>query len=607
MLHFLPLLRRFGKDESGVFAVLFGLMAIVLIALGGATVDYVSLQQARQRAQMAVDAAVLALQPNIFQTGADAEDIRQRAEAMVLERIGDINLVEAKLDRVQLDLDAGRLFLGGELTMPTTFVSLVGVSQLSAAFEAEAVRGSVDIEVAVALDITGSMAGSRLTALKAAVRDLVDVIVQDVQEPTYSKVALVPYSQAVNAGPYAAALRGPVREARNISSISWATGATKAITGVSKHNPVRITSNRHGFNNGDWVYIWNINGPSNLNNRAYEVTNVSTNEFRLKGVNGTNNADYWNGGSVVKCVAANCATVFTSNGHGYVDGNIVRVTDVGDWQMGNSLNNRDFEVINATTNTLQLRNYSMIGNGTYTANTGKLHCTWQTAADACTYLRYTGVWGGDYTYPITTCVTERAAPINDRAPNVTYVGRNYVPNGTCPTPAIVPLTDQRAILHTTINNLPASGNTAGSLGILYAWYMLSPNFGYVWPEISRPAPYGKTNLLKAAIIMTDGEFNTVHCRGAVSSESAGSWDRINCPSPNGGWYKQSQDYCDAMKAHGIVVYTVGFGITAGSAAANVLNYCASSEDNAYLATNASDLSNAFAQIARNISSLRLSR
>ena len=49
MTQFVPLLKRFAKDESGVFAVLFGLMAIVLIALGGATVDYVSLEQTRQR------------------------------------------------------------------------------------------------------------------------------------------------------------------------------------------------------------------------------------------------------------------------------------------------------------------------------------------------------------------------------------------------------------------------------------------------------------------------------------------------------------------------------------------------------------------------------
>ena len=49
------LINRFAKDERGVFAVLFGIMAIVLVALGGATVDYVTLEQTRARAQIALD------------------------------------------------------------------------------------------------------------------------------------------------------------------------------------------------------------------------------------------------------------------------------------------------------------------------------------------------------------------------------------------------------------------------------------------------------------------------------------------------------------------------------------------------------------------------
>ncbi|NGP17361.1 TadE/TadG family type IV pilus assembly protein [Devosia aurantiaca] len=69
MSQFTKLLRRFGRDERGVFAVIFGLMAIVLIALGGAVVDYVSLEQTRARAQTALDAAALALQRDIEKVG----------------------------------------------------------------------------------------------------------------------------------------------------------------------------------------------------------------------------------------------------------------------------------------------------------------------------------------------------------------------------------------------------------------------------------------------------------------------------------------------------------------------------------------------------------
>ena len=63
-------LKRFRADERGVFAIMFGLMAVVLIAMGGAVVDYVSLEQTRNRAQVALDAAALALQPEIFNEAA---------------------------------------------------------------------------------------------------------------------------------------------------------------------------------------------------------------------------------------------------------------------------------------------------------------------------------------------------------------------------------------------------------------------------------------------------------------------------------------------------------------------------------------------------------
>jgi hypothetical protein len=614
MFQIKPLLTRFAKDESGVFAVLFGLMAVVLIALGGATVDYVSLEQARQRAQVALDAAVLALQPDMFTEGLTEEEIRTHildsAHAMVLERIGDPDLIAAKVDRITMDLENGRLFLGGELSMPTLFVRLVGVTELGSKFSAEAVRGSVDIEVAVALDVTGSMGGQRIEALKDAVGDLVDVIVQDVQEPTYSKIALAPYSQAVNAGAYAEALRGPIRGPKDITSMSWATGDIETITGATRDDPVKITAANHGFDDGDWVYIWDVSGMRQINRRVFRVDDADQNTFKLRNTNNNwvdgDNYDSFSGNAkVVECLAAYCDTVVTSTGHGYVNGDYVHVTDVS-WL--DDVNDETFEVGSATTNTLVLKGYSMIGKGTYSANTGKLHCTWQNLLEGCTYYRFQNPSNNWNTFPITDCVTERAAnPFNDQPPSTTFVGRNYPPYGACPNTQIVPLTDNRDTLHDTIDDLPATGNTAGSLGFLWAWYLLSPNFGYVWPEISRPAPYGKANLLKAAIIMTDGEFNTVHYDGTVSRESSGGSARNKSYAHNGEPYTQSRAYCDAMKAQDIVVYTVGFGITTGSAAANVLSYCASSSSHFYLAQNAASLSAAFDQIARNISSLRLTQ
>ncbi len=71
-------------------------------------------------------------------------------------------------------------------------------------------RSSKNVEVSLVLDVTGSMAGQRLSDLKARAKELVDIVVKDTQEPYYSKVAIVPYSMGVNVGNLAAAARGSI-------------------------------------------------------------------------------------------------------------------------------------------------------------------------------------------------------------------------------------------------------------------------------------------------------------------------------------------------------------------------------------------------------------
>jgi len=607
MRHLHKLLRRFARDEGGAFAVIFGVMAIVLVALSGAVVDYVALQQARSRAQIALDAAALALQSQINEPGVTEEWIRGKAEAIVADRIGDPRIA-AKVDRSSIDLDTGRLFLGGEFTMPTMFVSLVGVHELSAAFSAEAMQGSVNLEVSLALDVTGSMAGSRIRDLKVAAKDLVDVILENNRGETTARIALVPYSQAVNAGSYATALRGPIRPAKAISNITWATGSTRSIRDATNTSPVKITSNGHGFQNNEWVYVSGMNGLGHINNNAFQVQNRTNDSFELRGSSRSWswNSDYISGGSVVECQEASCNPVVTSNGHGFTNSEYVVISGVGGMT---ALNGQTLQVSKVTTNTLELNGLPAGGGGNYVAGTGRMDCTWQKATEGCPYYVFRTQANTLRVEDITTCVTERAVnPFNDQPPSVTFVGRNYPTANDCPSSAIIPLTTKEADLDNAIDDLPATGTTSGSLGILWSWYMLSPNFGYVWPE-GRPDPYGDRDTLKAAIIMTDGEFNTVHHMGVLSRNSniGSSATRHEKIAHNGAPYDQARAYCDAMHDADITVYTVGFGIGKGTNAANVMTYCASEPKNYYAAENGDDLKEAFQQIARNISALRLTQ
>lgn len=606
MTRFGRLLGRFGRDESGVFAVIFGLMAIVLVALGGAVVDYVRLEQTRNRAQVALDAAVLALQPETKRSGVTTESIRMRAEALVLAQIGDAS-VDAKVDRIEVTPDTGQLFLGGDFTMPTMFVRLVGVEELGAAFATEARQGVLDIEVSVALDVTGSMRDERIATLKTAMHSLIDEIVKDDQDPNYSKIALVPYSQAVNAGQYADALRGPVRGPKDIVSIDWVESGTKRITNISRSSTATVTSANHGLVAGQWIYISGVSGMWQVNSQAYMVVNSTADTFKLFGVNSQNYSNYSSGGTIKTCLRANCDGIVTLPGHAFPPAEYVYISNVSG---ASALNGKSYMVGSPTTNTFVLLG-GTYSDQTHVRNTGRAFCTWQDNNGVCYMFRHENL-NGDITYPyVNTCVTDRAVnAFNDRPPTITLTGPNYLRNGAaCGSPPIVPLTSNRTDLHDAIEGLPATGNTAGSLGILWTWYMLSPEFGYVWGGEGAPAPYGTRDLLKTAIIMTDGEFNTIHSRGVVSRDSPArsSSTSINENSPNGNPYAQSRRYCDEMKNNGIVVYTVGFGLRAGSSAANIMSYCASGPDKAYLATDSAALISAFANIARSISALRLTQ
>jgi Flp pilus assembly protein TadG len=74
-------------------------------------------------------------------------------------------------------------------------------------------NGGSNIEVALMLDVTGSMCTpcSKINDLKAAAKDLIDIVVWDDQSQIKSRVALAPFAEAVNVGKTLAPLvRGTV-------------------------------------------------------------------------------------------------------------------------------------------------------------------------------------------------------------------------------------------------------------------------------------------------------------------------------------------------------------------------------------------------------------
>jgi len=626
MRGFFSLLNRFRADERGVFAVIFGLLAIVLVAMAGAAVDYTSMETARNKMQIALDSAALGLAPKIYSQ--TEEQLRASAQELVLERLNDDSLT-ITVDWADATTQTGTLKLKGTITVPMAFVTLVGIPSMTTSIASEATRGSVNLEVAVALDTTGSMGTAGIATLQTALATLIPLVVKDEQSPTYSKMALVPYSTAVNVGTaYAQEVR-PVTGSTGVTAAGWKNGAAKTITGITKANPgVVTTSTDHGYANGDFVYLSGVNGMTQVNGKIYKVALISgqNKKFSLQTVSGSNvntntnsYSTYSSGGTSQRCYNSTCDIAVTSAAHGLATNDYVVFTGVKGMTQLNYVRNDNYPIFRMTklSNDMFTINSSPLGVwddttfSTYTSS-GNAFCM----KYGCSYWRMSSsrVW-----IPTAACATERSTnSFNDTAPSTTPLAVHYTSDGTCGSAAkILPLTSDKTKLnaYTVSNALKPSGATAGQIGTAWAWYMVSPNFAELYDDPvttvggdfeSKPASYTAPNTMKIVIIMTDGEYNTEYCKGVSSSYSG-------CNPPDGttgtmsGPFGQAQDLCYNMKQDKIIVYTVGFNLGTTGPAVELLNECASDPDKAKLANDSAGLVTAFREIGENISDLRLSQ
>ena len=65
------------------------------------------------------------------------------------------------------------------------------------------------------------------------------------------------------------------------------TESNKTITGITAANPAVVTSNSHGYSNGDFVIISGVVGMTEVNGKTFKVADKTTNTFELQDVDGT--------------------------------------------------------------------------------------------------------------------------------------------------------------------------------------------------------------------------------------------------------------------------------------------------------------------------------
>jgi len=639
MRGFVRLLEQFRSDERGVFAIMFGLIAVVLIAMGGATVDFVSLEQTRNRAQAALDAAALALQPEIYNTKTTTAVIKAKAEALLLDRIGSGDIV-ASVSDIRVDTENGSLFLQAQMTMPTLFVRLVGVEQLNAVVSTQATRRKLAMEIVMALDNSGSMLQeSRMTYLKQAAECATYILMyeevvhdtKDTCKPATGaklledvKVGIVPFTMYVNVGKGNATKTwidqigiSPLANDNFDDDDNDATPFNGMVNRLALYDSIKNDSWRGCVEARPHVQS---GGPTEF----YDTDDFTPVPPKLpdRGIPESMYVPLFAPDLPDTMSNANSYNNYTADHPA-----VCNVTGTCTWTEVKKTCSSYTSCSGGTTNT-----YALAGRdkGSLSCTCSTTASTWASDTGTSTYTTSgNGTSNRTYTRVRTCAVSYQAQNLSQRelqermckynGATLTVTSGQKGPNVDCPYQAILPLTDNPTTVVNTIKDMVADGGTNIHEGTAWGYRVLSPT-----EPFTQGGAYDEaTN--KVLIVMTDGE-NTAYQTNNINGSyyhSAYAFpynQRLGTTASNNNalvaeMNQRTLDTCTNAKARkgsipGLTIYTIGLAtnkVTQSSEAVvkALLTSCASDPSKAHFPPAPSDLKAVFQAIADELAALRL--
>ena len=204
-----------ARDEGGATATIFALTLTVLTAMLGVAVDGTRWNSARQQHASAIDTALLAGARHLQLDPSDVTGAQTAAMSFYTRNAPAGPMIVNNSVAFMTADNGGAFTFNGTAYIRTTFLNVIGIQTLPITVPAKAVtaqsgagQGS-DLEIAVMLDVTGSMcddgtgpctAGGKIDGVKHAAVDLANIVLGQTSSVYTSRIALVPFSSAVRIG-----------------------------------------------------------------------------------------------------------------------------------------------------------------------------------------------------------------------------------------------------------------------------------------------------------------------------------------------------------------------------------------------------------------------
>ena len=189
----------FRKARSGNVTTIFALAIIPIIGAVGAAVDYSHANSARTAMQAAVDATALMLSKNI--STLSTAQINSQATSYFTALYTRPEVTNISVTPTYTSTDGTQLVVKASGTVKASFVSLIGVSQVTIGASSTIKWGNSRLRVALVLDNTGSMNDDgKITALKTATKNLLTQLQTAAVKDGDVYVSIIPFVKDVNVG-----------------------------------------------------------------------------------------------------------------------------------------------------------------------------------------------------------------------------------------------------------------------------------------------------------------------------------------------------------------------------------------------------------------------
>jgi Flp pilus assembly protein TadG len=192
---------QFARDERGSVIPLFAICIFAVFAAAGAAIDYSRAATARTEMQAALDATAITLSKEA--DGLSAAKLAERAQAIFEANFKDSQAKSIKVQPTYTKVNGDyKLAMQAAGALDTTVFRIFGQNTMNIKTDTEVQWGMRRLELALALDNTGSMAQlGKIEALKTATHSLIDTLKEASKKKDDIKVAIVPFTTYVNVDP----------------------------------------------------------------------------------------------------------------------------------------------------------------------------------------------------------------------------------------------------------------------------------------------------------------------------------------------------------------------------------------------------------------------